>query len=234
MRKTARRALTAGAVAATAIALTAVPASAATVQNGGTITGTNVGSIVGFGNINGSTLECTSSTASGSLPSGSVPDTDIATLTSVTFSSPGEVNDWCVANGSIPTEVTATGLSWKLDKTGATSGGVSPGKLKGVQVTLHAPSVPCDATVGKDPSSSEPTSYIEGAYTNPSTLTGDDGEISLPFGSTNNLSVLSATDGNPSDGVDNCAGLISVGETVSLAGVFNVVNSSGISPTINN
>ncbi|MFB4306452.1 hypothetical protein [Actinomadura sp. GTD37] len=233
MRKIARRAMTAGAVAATAIALTAVPASAATVTNGGNITGTNVGSIIGFGDINGSTLECTSSTASGSLPSGSVPDTDIATLNSVAFSSPGQVNNWCVANGSIPTQVTAVdptpstpGLGWTFDKTpGGTSGGVSPGQLKGVKVTLHAPSVPCDATVG---GAGGGGGTIDGAYTNPSTPTGNNGSIGLPFGSPNTLEVLSVSSAT------DCAGLISLGETVSLAGSYKVVNSSGISPTINN
>ncbi len=227
MRNIAKRALTAGAVAATAIALTAVPASAATVSNGGTITATNVGSIIGFGNVNGSTLECTSSTASGSIANGSVPDTGIATLNGVTFASPGQVNNWCVANGTIPTQVTPSGLPWTLDKTGSTSGGVSPGKLNGVQVTLHAPSVPCDATVG-GPGTGGSGGYIEGEYTNPSSGTGNDGTISLPFGSSNNLRVLSVSSAT------DCAGLISVGETVTLAGTYNVVNSSGISPSVNN
>ncbi|WP_301176169.1 hypothetical protein [Actinomadura geliboluensis] len=234
MRKIARRALTAGAVAATAAALTTMPASAdpATnfdVQNGGTIAGSNVGSIIGFGLINGSTLECTSSTASGSLPSGTArPGTGIATLSSVTFSSPGQTNDWCVANGSIPTRVTALGTPWSFnaddDGPGSDSGpgGTTGGRLTGVQVELYGPSVGCTATVG-GPNGND--GYIEGTYTNPSSLTGNDGTLSVAFGASNNLEVLTASS-------PGCNGLVDVGETVSLAGTYSVVNSSGVSPTI--
>lgn len=231
MRKIARKALTAGAVAATAIALTAMPASADpattfTVQNGGSITGTNVGSIIGFGMTNGSTLECTSSTAGGTLPSGTVSGTGIATLNGVTFSSPGQTNDWCVANGSIPTRVTALGTPWSFnaedDQNDSGPGGTTAGRLTGVQVELYGPSVACTATVG-GPNGSD--GYVEGIYTNPSSLTGNDGTLSVAFGAANNLEVLSATS-------PGCDDLVSVGETVSLAGTYRVVNASGVSPTI--
>jgi len=236
MRKIARKALTASAVAATAVALTAMPASASpittvTIQNGGYITGTNMGSIIGFGNINGSILECTSSTGSGytqkdasgnPIVNGTANATGAAVLGSVSFSSPGQVNDWCVANGSIPTEVKAVGTPWTLDVTGSTSGGVTPGRLNGVQVTLHGPSVLCDATVG-GPNGSD--GYIDGTYTNPSTPGGNDGTLTVAFGASNNLRVLSVTSG--------CTQLVDLGETVSLAGTYNVVNNNGSSPTIN-
>jgi hypothetical protein len=223
MRKIARRAVTAGAVAATAIALTAMPASA-DIIDGGDVTATNENSIIGFGNINGSTLECTSSTATGNVKEGSpTPSNPVATLNSVTFSSPGQVNNWCVANGSIPTQVTASNLPWTLDRTGTTSGGVTPGQLKGIVVTLHAPSVPCDATVG---GAGGGGGTIDGTYTNPTSVGGNNGKIGLPFGSPNTLEVLSVSS------VTDCAGLISVGETVSLAGTYTVVNDSGASPTI--
>ncbi len=240
MRYIARRAVAAAAVAATALALTMPPASAnpGYILNGGSIEGTNVGDIVGYGLVNGTSLVCKSLEVTGYTPvvNGPTPGTTIATITSATFSSPGEVNDWCVVNGSIPTKVTAlstwTGAGlWPFIETGSASG-ITDGRLNGVAFELDAPSIPCRIVVG-GPSSGGSGGFIEAAYTNPSTLTGTDGTLSIPLGATNSLSVLSAFPGF------TCYGLLSVGETVALIGDIQVNRTgpvpppAGISPTIN-
>ncbi|MFB4306450.1 hypothetical protein [Actinomadura sp. GTD37] len=245
MRIITRKTLIATAVAATAVALTAAPASAdsVTIQNGGYIEGTNVGDFLFLNNTSGSAVQCASLEATGYTPKDPATGEPIVdgpllgapfTFDNVALSSPGQVNDWCLANGFIPTQVTAMGVPWSFDlaggHTGSGPGGTMDGRLNNVKVTLHAPSVPCDATVGGPGGAG---GYVEGMYTNPSTLTGNDGTISLPFGSTNNLEVLSVSS------VTDCAGLISFGEPFTLAGDIQVNRTgpvppaAGISPTIN-
>lgn len=244
MQKITKRVMAAAAVAAMAVVPTApaaVPAMAAqpaarTIQYGGYLDGTNVGSVIGFTNATGTTLECTSLTASGGNgPYPTAPPVvfgtvtgDLFTLDSIHLSSPGQPNDWCVTNGSIPTQVTVNLL--KFNETGVGPNTI-PGQFSDLKIELHSPSVPCDATIG-GPGPNGSGSVIEGSYTNPSTLTGNDGVLSVPFGSTNNLEVLSVSSAT------DCAGLISVGETVSLAGTIQLTRTSpvpppaGISPTV--
>lgn len=254
MRTFTQRALSVIAATATTAAITAAPAAADpltyTIQNGGYITGTNVGSIVGYGWQNGWTLECTDSTITGwtqkdtsgnPVVDGTVDGENIATLDNVSFSSPGETHDWCVVNGAFPTQMTPLGLPWKFDATGAgaSSGplGMTEGRLTGVQFKLHILGwMNCDAIIG-GPGAGGSGGYYEATYTNPSSLTGYDGTLSMPFGG-GNLKVLTTSDGNPDDGFDACQGWISVGEAVMLAGTYNVQRTSpvppaaGISPTI--
>ncbi|MEV4676683.1 hypothetical protein AB0K34_33965 [Actinomadura sp. NPDC049382] len=248
MRKLARRALTAIAATATAAALTAAPAAADpvtyTIQNGGYLTGFNVGSFIGFGEINGATLECTSSTitawtrkdTSGNpIVNGTANGDGIATLDNVTFSSPGQVNDWCVANGTFPTQVTPLGLPWMFNATGeGTSsgpGGTTDGRLTGVQFKLHIEGWGlCDAIIG-GPGAGGSDSYYEATYYNPSTLTDNDGALDIPYLGSQNAKVLSISD------PEGCW-MLSVGETFEFVGMYNLTRTTpnppaaGISPTI--
>lgn len=247
MRKLARRALTAIAASATAVALAAAPAAADpvtyTVQNGGYLTGSNVGSIIGFGWHNGSTLECTSSTVTGwtqknvggnPVVDGTLDGDNILTLDDVSFSSPGEPNDLCSgAHGDL--QVTPMGLPWKFAATGAGTGsgpgGTTGGRLTDVQLKLHDTLLLCGVIIG-GPGAGGSGGYSEATYTNPSAFLGDDGMLDVPFSETGNLTVLSVS------GSTSCAGVFDPGERVSLAFTYNVQRTSpvppaaGISPTI--
>lgn len=250
MRKLARRALTAIAATATTAALTAAPAAADpvtyTIQNGGYLEGGNVGSFIGFGETNGWSLECTSSPITGwtqkdtngnPVVGGSVEGENIVTMDGVSFSSPGQVNDWCLVNAGLPAQVTALGLPWKFDATGAGtssgSGGVTAGRLTGVQFKLHIPSYSCDAVIGGPGTDGSGGSY-DAMYQNPSTLTGNDGAIDVPFGypSSQNLRVISVS--SPSA----CWPLPTVGERFWFAVRYSLERTipnppaPGISPTI--
>ncbi|MEU5991366.1 hypothetical protein ABZ806_20555 [Spirillospora sp. NPDC047418] len=251
MRKITRKALAATAVAATTVALTATPALAANqvrIQYGGDIQGTNSGVVTGYGMTYGSSLQCTQSVATGETAidsSASSPYLDstvsavgAATLDSVSFSSPGaNANDWCLTNGFLPTQVTAENLPWTFDALPGGTGATTLGKLNNVKFTLSAPSAPCYATIG-GPGTNGTGGYIDGEYLNPSTLTGNDAELSVSFGAGNNLRAIDVHDDNPSDGTDNCAGLIQEGETVALVATYTlqrtgpVPPAAGISPTI--
>ncbi|MFG2090907.1 MULTISPECIES: hypothetical protein [unclassified Spirillospora] len=109
----------------------------------------------------GFVLTCQSSTLAGSAPSPPSPPF-------VSFSSPGEVNDWCVANGSIPAQVVATNLPWVF------TAGSPLGELAGVSLTLNMPSVPCTATIISP-------GDVSGTYTSgsPSILNLDDDDLEV-------------------------------------------------------
>ncbi|MEV4676682.1 hypothetical protein AB0K34_33960 [Actinomadura sp. NPDC049382] len=235
MRKTIRKALIATAVGATAVALTAAPASAdpITIQNGGYVAGTDLGSF--FTVDNGFMEGCRSLAATGHTPTVDGPLLgSLFTFDDVTFSWDGQVEDWCLLNGSVPIQVTALGLPWTFDLTGGHTGSgpgaTMEGRLNNVRIRLYASSLACDATVG-GPGAGGSDGYVEGTYTNPSTLTGNDGTLSMPYGAVNNLRVTSVTPG--------CTGLFAVGQTVALAGYIQVNRTSpvppaaGISPTVN-
>ncbi len=238
MRKLARRALAAIAATATA-ALTAAPAAADpltyTVQNGDYLTGTNSGDIIGFGIQSGATFECPSSVFSGSTPkdawgnpvvNGTVDGDGIVTLDDVWFAGPGE--DVCLVNGA-HAQVTPLGLPWKFVATGAGTGSgpaeTTEGRLADVQIKVGIPSLGCQVIVG-GPGAGGSDGYAEATYTNPSTLTANDGTLYMPFLGATNLTVLSVS--SPIA----CAGVYDLGETVLLTGYYNLFNAIGISPTI--
>ncbi|MFB4306451.1 hypothetical protein [Actinomadura sp. GTD37] len=132
MGRLTQRVLTAAAATTAAVALSAVSAFASP------IAGQNVEDVVAYDISTGSALFCTSSTLAGDAPSAPGP---LFVIDAASFSSPGEVNDWCLANGSIPTQVVATNLPWVF------TAGSPLGELAGVSLTLHMPSVPCTATI---------------------------------------------------------------------------------------
>ena len=214
MRKLIRTAMTAGAVVATAAALTAVPASAApatySVSPGGAVTAVNDGPVVAFEAVTQVPLVCQEATAEADVNGGAaVPGEGIATLNDVDFSWPGMPNDWCIANGNIPTRVTALNLPYTLDATGKAGADTTDGRLIGVKFELYAPSLPCTSVVG-GPSGND--GYIEGTHTNPS-VSGAPSTLSL--NGANNLEVLSTTG-------SGCAGLIGVGHGAVLNATFNL------------
>ncbi|TMR30578.1 hypothetical protein [Actinomadura geliboluensis] len=247
MRKLARRALTAIAATATTAALTAAPAAADpvtyTIQNGGYLTGSNVGSLVGFGWQTGFTFECYSSVLDGwtqkdmegnPVVDGTLDGDNVVALGNASFSSPGEPNDLCSgAYGRL--QVTPVGLPWKFVATGAGTGsgpgGTTDGQLIDIQLKLHDTLLLCDVTIGGSGAGGS-GGYFEAIYTNPSVLTGSDGILDVPFTETPNFTVINIS------GPTSCPQYYYLGEKVSIAFRYNVRRTSpvppaaGISPTI--
>ncbi|TDD76558.1 hypothetical protein E1293_27000 [Actinomadura darangshiensis] len=207
MRKLTRNALTVTAVAASAIALTSVPASAAgtwTVSPGGNISGSNTRPLTAVDTTTGSPVVCDVSTATGTAQSGSGLSGDgIASLTDVQFSTPGNPNDWCTGPVGIVVQVTATNLPWTFNAASYDSAsGVTSGSLTGVSATIHG-SDECDASI-TGPGGAPGT--IEGSYTNGANTLGVTG---------GNLEVTTVdADCDPS--------LIGVGDQVVLDGEYTV------------
>ncbi|MEU5991367.1 hypothetical protein ABZ806_20560 [Spirillospora sp. NPDC047418] len=235
--------MTAIVATATTAALATAPAEAGpltyTIQNGGYLTGTNMGPISAYGSRSGFAMNCTSSTFSGwtqkdtsgsPVVDGIVDGENIATLDDVSFSSPGaNANDWCWSNG-VYAQVTTLGLPWKFVATGSGPGGTTDGRLTGIQFKLHMQSSPCDVIIG-GPGVGGSGGYYEAMYLNPSTLTSGDAILFIDFQGVSNLTVLSIS--GPS-----CEALYMPGEPVSLIGQYNlkrtgpVPPAAGISPTI--
>jgi hypothetical protein len=96
-------------------------------------------------------LICTSATASGTAPNGTFTSgaptaIEVASLSTLGWNS-------CTISG-ISFSVKANSTPWALNATGATSGGVTPGSITGVNATLSGA---CDATV---------SGAVTGTYTN--------------------------------------------------------------------
>ncbi|QKW38626.1 hypothetical protein HUT06_35230 [Actinomadura sp. NAK00032] len=224
MRKLTQKALTAGAVAATTLALTAMPASAAggwTASPGGAVTGTNAGAIQAVDLNTGSPLVCTNSTATGTVATSDADGIGIASLSSVNFSTPGNPNNWCDGPTGIVVKVTAMGLPWSFD---ADPGGYdaltgkTTGKLTGVKVKLES-NINCTAEITAADGSG---AYISGEHTNP-TNPGD--PSTLTVSGANNLVVTSVTEATCPDT------LINVGDTAALMGTYNLSPGQTISYT---
>lgn len=210
MRKFTRKALTAGAVAATTVALTAVPASAAgtwTISPAGGISGFNTQNVGALDLNTGAAVSCDTSEATGNVPTaGSGLSGDgIAQLTGVTFSNSGGP---CPATGGILVTLTTSGFPWQFNaQSYDSSTGVTSGTLTGVTSSLHG-SDECDATVG-GPGGGAGT--ISGSYDNNTGLLSVSG---------NNLEVLTAD-------ADCDPNLINVGDQIQLIGQYGVAPDSG-------
>jgi hypothetical protein len=175
-----------GAAAAAAVGIGMGPAAAATVtvSGGPNFTSSSTTSTLSSGSI---TIHCNNATASGSISTGSftTPAT-IGSITSTTWSG-------CSAFGATA-NVSGTG-TWSLVATGASSGGVTPGQVTGVDATVTVPALGCTVHV---------TGSTAANWSNTQVL-------SFPGGSTLNTS-----------GSGFCLGL---GSTGSLTGSVNVTGS---------
>ncbi|MEU8804644.1 hypothetical protein [Spirillospora sp. NPDC048819] len=236
MRKITRKAMTATAAAAAAAAFIAVPASAApltyTVSLPGVtppspnepLTGKNDGKVVAFNTTTGAVLECVDvGTTNALVADGEVnvgtglSGTGLGLVTAVDFNN-------CTVNGQTAT-VTAQNLPWRLDATGAVSGGVTPGKLVGVSVHVLVNGLACEADF-QGPSGTD--GFIEGTHTNPANP-GDPSELTLPFGAVNNLTAANVTHPQcPANLVDDGHGAALSGK-VDLRGVNSTLNEG---PTV--
>lgn len=211
MRKLTRNGLAISAAMAASIALTAAPAHADitfTVTPGGSITGTNSGALTAIDTTTGASVVCEQSTAAGSARSGD--GNGLATLSSVTFATAGNPNNWCTGPIGIVVQVTAQNFPWTLNATsydGSAAGGTTSGNLTGVRASIHG-SDECDATIG-GPSGGVGT--IEGTYTN------DDNTLRVTGG---NLEVQTADAQCDPE-------LINVGDQIVLDGAY-VVNPAQI------
>lgn len=215
MRKLTRRVLTAIAVAATTVALTTVPASAAplTISPGGPFTGINSGP-VGIFLIRGAVV-CQQSTITG------IAGPVDFQFNNVTFSTPGNPNNWCGGSGFGHVEVTPLALPWELNVMGATTGGVTPVRLEGVKIQLNIPSIGCTAVVAGPGGSG---GYIAGEHTNPA-APGDPSRLSLQPTAPTNLGVTDIPSGPGS-----CpAILLQLGDKVAIAATYDLTPGQTIS-----
>jgi hypothetical protein len=213
MRKFTRNALTAGAVAATTIALTAAPALADdgwTINPSGGISGFNTQNLGALDLTTHAVVSCNESTATGNVPvGGSVASgTGIAELTGVTFSNNGGA---CPATGGIFVQITTSASSaspWHFNAVSYNSSThVTTGTLTGVSASIHG-SDGCDATVGGPGGG---TGTINGTFDNDDQLLNVSG---------NNLEVLTAD-------ADCDVNLIGVGDQIQLSGQYIVATDSG-------
>ncbi len=186
-----------GGTAAAIIGLTAGPALAATwtVSPGGSITA-SAGTTTLKDTGTGTTLKCTSSSAKGTLKSGSgLSGTGIGSISSLTFSS-------CTGPLGLTFTVTSSAFPWSLNATSFSSG-VTSGTISGIHAKLSGPS--CSATVDGT-----------GA-------TADNGTVDVTYtNSTAALKVLTTGGNLHIYGVSGCAGLIKSGDATTFSGSYTV------------
>ncbi|TDC89157.1 hypothetical protein [Actinomadura sp. 7K507] len=237
MRKIARKAMTVSAVAVAAAALTAAPASAAvtdvdvtmagvTAPANGDVTGASDGNVGGLNQNRPSALSCQPDANGPALSAaGTVRvennqnGVDVASLSSVNFNNP------CTAvPGPVPTNVSAGNLPWGMDVTDPTSGGVTAGKLTGVEIVLDAPSIGCTVRITGDGA----PGYIGGTYTNPAAGSGDPGVLALSNNGADNNLIVSEIIAGPCP-----VSLIQLGDRMTVSGTVDVSGPSSEGPIIN-
>ncbi|RFU43219.1 hypothetical protein DZF91_02330 [Actinomadura logoneensis] len=230
MRKLTRNTIIGGSVAVAALGLTALPAAAAptsvTITAAGSsgssvaISGINSGNVTAKDTSTGAAITCTKGTASGTSKLGTgLPLTAVASVTSVSLSSPANAGGWCSGPAGLTIQVTAnTSTPWTLDVTGVTSGGVTAGKLNGVKASIVG-SDNCHATVTANGVVNGPGGSVTGSYNNSTHALTTGGT-----GTTSNLKVAT---------VDaNCdPTLINAGDSVSLNGTFVITPALVVNAT---
>ena len=178
----------AGVALAVAITFTISPGGAITASAGTTkLTDTNTGSV----------LQCTSSSSSGTLKSGSgISGTNIGSITKLTFSN-------CTGPLGLTFTVTNSGFPWTLHGTAfnATSG-VTTGNITGIKSTLTGPS--CSASVAG--ATATTPGKVKVTYTN----------------STHKLKVVAGGGTLHVWNVSGCAGLINSGDATTFVGTYTV------------
>jgi hypothetical protein len=187
-----------GGAAAAIVGLSAGPALAATtwtVSPGGSITAT-AGTTTLKDTGTGTTLKCTSSSAKGSVKSGSgLSGTGLGSITSLTFSS-------CTGPLGLTFTVTSSAFPWHLNASSYSSG-VTSGTLSGIHAKLSGPS--CSATVDGTSSTAD-NGTADATYTN----------------SSGALKVLTTGGNLHIYGVSGCAGLIKSGDGSTFSGTYTV------------
>jgi hypothetical protein len=144
-----KRTALAATVATTAIAaIGASSASAYTITGGPNFTGASANNTVLNDTTTGSALTCTSSSAGGTVNTGTGVGPTLGSISSLSFAS-------CTGPLNITFTVTANSLPYPLVGTGATVSGVTPGQVTGVNARLSGPL--CSATV---------TGTAAGSYSN--------------------------------------------------------------------
>ncbi|GAA2266184.1 hypothetical protein GCM10010402_22410 [Actinomadura luteofluorescens] len=205
MRKITSAAL--AATSASALALFLSPAAyaanlTATVTNGGSVTATNSGNLVITDTTTGVAVTCTASTGTGSIPNGvksGASPLQVGTIGAISFTG-------CKGGGFTFT-VTTNALPWKVNVTGATSGGVTAGSISGISAHASAAFGVCQMDIA---------GTAAGSYTN---ATGK-----LTAGGSG-LVISNVTAG--------CLGIAGNGHSASLTGAYIVKNSGGTFPQIN-
>ncbi|MEV4005718.1 hypothetical protein [Actinomadura sp. NPDC049753] len=205
MRKITSAALAATSASALALFL-AAPAHAAnltaTVTNGGSVTATNSGNLVITDTTTGVAVTCTVSTGTGSIPNGTTSGASplqVGTIGSIGFSN--------CNGGGFSFTVTTNALPWKVNVTGPTSGGVTPGSISGISAHASAAFGLCQMDI---------KGTASGSYTN--------GTGKLTAGGSG-LTISNVTSG--------CLGIAGNGHSASLTGAYIVKNSGGTFPQIN-
>jgi hypothetical protein len=190
-------ALFVGAATAAMIGLSAGPAFAATwtVKPGGSITG-KAGKTTLKDTKTGQSLSCASSTAKGTVKSGSgLSGTGIGSISSISFST-------CTGPLGLTFTVTPGHLPWKLNAVSFASG-VTHGTITGIHAKLSGTG--CSATVDGT-----------GA-------TANNGKVSATYtNSTGVLKVLTTGGNLHVYNVSGCAGLINSGDPTTFSGSYTI------------
>lgn len=122
----------------------------------------------------------------------------------------------CTISGLV---ATVTPQPWSLSLPGPTASGVTAAQLGNVRFTVTIPAIPCSATFQGSTGSN---GYINGKHTNP-TSAGDASTLSLPLGSTNNLSATGVSATCPTN-IVKWGDLAVLGGVVELRGVNSTAN----------
>jgi hypothetical protein len=197
-----KRMALAASVATTAIAaMGASTASAYTVTGGPNFTGTAATTTL-TNNNTGAALTCASSNASGTVNTGTGVGPTLGSISALSFAGGGT----CSGPAGISFTVTPNSLPYPIVATGPTAGGVTPGRVTGVNARLSG--FLCSATV---------TGSAPGNYNNATR------RLTLTAGSTLTIS-----------NVSGCFGLLNNGDTASFTTAYNVVGSPANPIQINN
>lgn len=220
MRKLTRNTLVAAAVMATAVGMTATPALAATwtITNGGAITATNIGDL-GAITSRGTVVTCTTGSGAGTLDSPTSPDDTVGALTSLTLS----------GNSTVPSDprcISSPGGIFIAITVNASAGNPFP-----VSVNPSGAGTTVNGTIGNVTASFSGSDGCSGQITAPG---GGPGVVRGQYN--NSTGVLSADPTDLSLEVSSLSGtcdpdLVVLGDTVALAGDFNVRHGTAI-PTI--
>ncbi|TDD76557.1 hypothetical protein E1293_26995 [Actinomadura darangshiensis] len=148
MRKAGKSALTTASLAVSAvIATVAAAATTWTVLPGGAVTATGTQPLTVIDMSTGGAIVCDAMTAKAVAKNGSgLQPAGVAAINGLTFSTPGNPNDWCTGGVGIVFDVQPVGLPWQINaESYEPASGEVVGKAVGVTVKAHG-SDECDVT----------------------------------------------------------------------------------------
>jgi hypothetical protein len=178
-----------------ALAVPAVSAATWTITPGGSVTGA-AGTTTLADSTTGTTLNCTSSSATGTLKSGSGQTSPLGSITGITFTN-------CTGPLGISFTASVTGPFPLNGKTYNTTTGVTNGTISNIHGSLSGPL--CSATVDG------------------TSATANNGTVKARYKNSNHKLTVLATGGNLHIyNVSGCFGLVNSGDSATFSGVYTI------------